>query len=141
MFVASTPIRVRYADTDQMGVVYHSNYIDYFEAGRTEAIRDLGFTYRDMEAMGIIMPVVEVNCKYLRPAKYDDLVTVKTTLTELPKDHKITFIQEIFNEENKLLVTGTVKLYFMEAKTMQRSKMPEQLYNKLKEYFADITSV
>src|SRR5690606_8333652 len=101
MFESTTQLRVRYADTDQMGVVYHSNYINYFEIGRTESIRDLGFTYKDMEAMGTIMPIVEVNCKYLRPAKYDDLITVKTTLKELPEDHKITFHQEIFNENGK----------------------------------------
>ena len=135
MFESSTTIRVRYADTDQMGVVYHSNYIDYFEVGRTESIRDLGFTYKDMEKMGIIMPVVEVNCKYLRPAKYDDLIIVKTILEELPTDHKIVFKQEIYHESGKLLVTGSVKLYFMHANTMERARMPEPLQSKLSSYF------
>lgn len=136
MFESRISFRVRYADTDRMGVVYHSNYIEYFEVGRTESIRNLGFTYRDMEASGIIMPVVEVNCKYLRPATYDDLITVKTYLKELPTDHRIVFHQEILNEENKLLVTGSVVLYFMEAKSMTRSTMPDILLEKLKPYFS-----
>ncbi len=138
MFKASTTLRVRYADTDQMGVVYHSNYINYFEIGRTEAIRALGFTYKDMEATGIIMPVVEVQCKYLRPARYDDLITVTTTLQQLPRDHKISFIQEIFNEQGKLLVTGSVTLFFMEAKNMQKSVMPAPLVEKLEPYFVKV---
>ena len=85
--------------------------------------------------MGIIMPVVEMNSKFLRPAKYDDLITVKTTLRELPTGHAINFFFEIFNEEDKLLNAGNVILYFMEAVTMKRAKMPAELEDKLKGYF------
>ena len=126
---------MHYALTDQMGVVYYGNYAQFYEIGRTEAIRQLGYTYKDIEAMGIIMPVVEMNSKFLRPAKYDDLITVKTTLRELPTGHAINFFFEIFNEEDKLLNAGNVILYFMEAVTMKRAKMPSELEEKLKGYF------
>ena len=126
---------MHYALTDQMGVVYYGNYAQFYEIGRTEAIRQLGYTYKDIEAMGIIMPVVEMNSKFLRPAKYDDLITVKTTLREMPTGHAINFFFEIFNEEDKLLNAGNVILYFVEAGTMKRAKMPNDLEGKLKGYF------
>jgi acyl-CoA thioester hydrolase len=135
MFTFATTIRVRYAETDQMGVVYHSHYFQYFEVARAESIRQLGFTYADMEKMGVIMPVIEVQCRYLRPALYDDLLTVKVILKELPVHHKIEFHQEVLNEKEELLATGKVILYFMEAKTMKRTVMPEQLLQKLQSYF------
>lgn len=135
MFTTQTKVRVRYAETDQMGVVYHSHYFQYFEVARAESIRQLGFTYADMEKMGVIMPVIEVQCRYLRPALYDDLLTVKVTLKELPVHHKIEFHQEVYNENGDLLVNGKVILYFMEAKTMKRTTMPEQLLLKLQPYF------
>ena len=132
---SETRFRVRYAETDQMGVVYHSHYFQYFEVARAESIRQLGFTYADMEKMGVIMPVIEVQCRYLRPALYDDLLTVNVTLKELPVHHKIEFHQEVYNENGDLLVNGKVILYFMEAKTMKRTTMPEQLLLKLQPYF------
>jgi acyl-CoA thioester hydrolase len=136
MFTTETQLRVRYAETDQMGVVYHSNYFPYFETARAESIRQLGFTYADMEKMGIIMPVIEVQCRYLRPALYDDLLTIKVILKELPVHHKIEFHHEVFNEKNELLATGKIILYFMESKTMKRTVMPEQLQKKLQPYFS-----
>ncbi len=136
MFTTETQIRVRYAETDQMGVVYHSNYFPYFETARAESIRQLGFTYADMEKMGIIMPVIEVQCRYLRPALYDDLLTIKVILKELPVHHKIEFHHEVFNEKNDLLATGKIILYFMESKTMKRTTMPVELLKKLEPYFS-----
>jgi acyl-CoA thioester hydrolase len=135
MFVTESKVRVRYAETDQMGVVYHSHYFQYFEVARAEAIRELGFTYADMEKMGTIMPVIEVQCRYLRPALYDDLLTIRVILKEMPANHKIEFHQEVYNEKGELLVTGKVILYFMEAKTMKRSSMPEKLQEKLQPFF------
>ena len=136
MFATETQLRVRYAETDQMGVVYHSNYFPYFETARAESIRQLGFTYADMEKMGIIMPVIEVQCRYLRPALYDDLLTIKVILKELPVHHKIEFHHEVLNEKGELLASGKIILYFMEAKTMKRTTMPEQLLQKLQPYFS-----
>ena len=136
MFVSETKIRVRYAETDQMGVVYHSNYFPYFESARAESIRQLGFTYADMEKMGVIMPVVDVHCRYLRPALYDDLLTIKTMLKELPVHHKIEFHHEVFNEKEELLAVGKIILYFMEAKTMKKAVMPQNLVKQLQPYFS-----
>jgi len=135
MFTSEMRIRVRYAETDQMNVVYHGNYAQYFEVGRVEAIRQLGISYKDMEATGTIMPVVEWTAKFLRPAHYDDLLTIRTILKELPVDHKIEFQQEVYNEIGKLLTVGKVKLYFLKAGTMEKTGMPEELRSKLKPYF------
>src|SRR5215470_7629912 len=135
MFSSEIKVRVRYAETDQMRVVYHSNFFLYYEVSRAESIRQLGFTYADMEKMGIIMPVIEVQSRFIKPALYDDLLTVKTILKELPVHHKIEFHHEVYNDKKELLATGKVILYFMEAKTMKRTTMPEQLLEKIKTYF------
>ena len=136
MFTSETKVRVRYAETDQMGVVYHSNFFPYFEAARAESIRELGFTYADMEKMGVIMPVVDVHCRYLRPARYDDLLNVRTTLKELPLQHKIEFHHDVFNEKEEHLVTARITLYFVEAGSMKKTVMPRQLQEKLQPYFS-----
>lgn len=135
MYITETQIRIHYALTDQMGMVYHGHYAQFYEIGRAEAIRQIGYTYKDIEAMGIIMPVVDIHSRFLRPAKYDDLVTVKTILKELPLHHKIVFHHEIYNEQDELLNTGDITLYFMDAKTMKRCEMPGELREKLFRYF------
>jgi acyl-CoA thioester hydrolase len=135
MFITETKIRVHYALTDQMGVVYHGHYAQFYEIGRVEAFRQIGCVYKDIEAMGVIMPVVEISSRFLRPAKYDDMITVKTFLKELPINHKIVFYSEIFNEQGELLNTGNVTLYCIEAKNMKRCDMPVELKEKLSPYF------
>lgn len=135
MYETLTQLRVRYAETDQMNVVYYGNYAQYFEVGRVESIRGLGISYKDIEASGVIMPVVEMHVKYLRSAKYDDLLTIKTTLRELPPDHKIEFYQEVFNESGKLLTSGKVVLYFLDAATYEKRSMPANLRGKLEPFF------
>ena len=136
MFSSETTIRVRYAETDQMGVVYHSNYFPYFESARAESIQHLGFTYADMEKMGVIMPLVDVHCRYLRPAIYDDLLTIKTLLKELPIHHKIEFHHEVFNEKGELLAVAKIILYFMESQSMKKTTMPAALLEKIQPYFS-----
>ncbi|HXB05526.1 MAG TPA: thioesterase family protein [Puia sp.] len=135
MYTSETKIRVRYAETDQMNIVYHGNYAQYFEVGRVEAIRHLGLSYKDLEATGIIMPVIEWTAKFVRPAHYDDLLTVRTTLKEWPVNHRIEFLQEVYNERGKLLTTGNVVLYFLLAKTMEKTNMPPEMEEKLKPWF------
>lgn len=135
MYITTTPIRVRYAETDQMDVVYHGNYAQYFEVARAESIRSLGFTYKDMEAMGVIMPIVEIKFNFLRPAHYDELLSVKTTLKELPENHRIEFHQEVYNESGKLLTVGHVVLYFLDATTREKTVMPALLRQKLEPFF------
>jgi acyl-CoA thioester hydrolase len=135
MYETLTQLRVRYAETDQMNVVYYGNYAQYFEVGRVESIRNLGISYKDIEASGVIMPVVEMHVKYLRSARYDDLLTIKTTLRELPVDHKIEFYQEVFNETGKLLTSGKVVLYFLDAATYEKKTLPANLREKLQPFF------
>lgn len=135
MFSSKTQIRIHYALTDQMGVVYHGHYAQFYEIGRTEALRSLDLTYKEVEASGVIMMVTEVHSKFLRPALYDDLITVVTTVKELPVHHKIIFHSELFNEKDKLLNIGDVILYFIDAKTMKRTTMPENMREKLVQYF------
>ncbi|MEP7319209.1 MAG: thioesterase family protein [Panacibacter sp.] len=136
MYESTTQIRVRYAETDQMNVVYYGNYAQYFEVGRVESIRQLGYTYKDMETSGVIMPVVEMHTRYLRPATYDDLLTVKTTLRELPDNHRCEFFQDVYNEQGKLLAAGRVVLYYLTADTRQKTLIPEALKEKLLPYFS-----
>ena len=135
MYQFTTPIRVRYAETDQMGVVYYGNYAQYFEVGRVETIRSLGMSYKAMEDMGVMLPVIEMNIKYLRPAHYDEVLNIQSTLKELPTDHRITFHQEIFNEAGKLITNGTVWLYFLDKETRKRVSIPKELQEKLEKYF------
>ena len=137
MYSFTTQIRVHYALTDQMGVVYHGHYAQFFEIARGEAVRDLGFTYKELEAMGIIMPVVDLHTRYLRPVQYDELINVTVSLKEMPLHHKILFHGEIHNNSGELCAMGTVTLYFMEAKTMKRTAMPEPLVQWLAPYFAE----
>lgn len=135
MYEHQSTVRVRYAEADPMNVVYYGNYAQYFEVARVESLRALGISYKTIEEMGIMLPVVELNIKYLRPAKYDDLLTMKTFIKELPIDHKIQFDQEIYNEDGKLLTIGVVKLYFMDNKLGKRVEMPELLRVKLTPFF------
>ena len=128
-------IRVRYSETDQMGVVYHGNYAQYFEVGRAEAIRNLGISYKDMEIMGVKMPVVEMHTQFIRSAQYDDLITIKTQLRELPQQHKIEFHHEVYNERKKLLTIGRVVLYFIQIETKEKVSMPPAFISKLAPFF------
>lgn len=135
MYEATTHIRVRYGETDQMGYLYYGNYALYFEVGRTDAIRELGLTYKEMEENGIIMPVAEVNIKYIRPALYDDLITVKTIIKELPTGSKIDFHTELYNEKGKLLNVGVTTLAFYDPVKKKTVEMPELLRSRLMPFF------
>jgi acyl-CoA thioester hydrolase len=137
MFITETQIRVRYAETDQMNVVYYGNYAQYFEVARAESIRNLGFTYKEMEAAGIIMPVVEMQTKFLRPAHYDDLLTIRTILRELPADHRVLFEHEVYNQEKILLTLGKVILYFVKMGSFEKTRMPENLRALLQSFFSE----
>lgn len=135
MYSTTIDIRVRYGETDQMGYLYYGNYALYYEVGRTDAIRQLGFTYRELEEKGVIMPVAELQVKYLRPAFYDDVITVKTILKELPTNHKIQFHSELYNHKGELLNVGVTTLAFIDARQKTRMNMPDALREKLAPYF------
>jgi acyl-CoA thioester hydrolase len=135
MYSATTQIRVRYGETDQMGYLYYGNYALYYEVGRAEAVRELGFTYRELEESGILMPVVELKAQYFRPALYDDLVTVKTLVKELPEGPKIDFHSELYNEAGQLLNKGITTLVFYNPKDKSKVNMPQVLKERLAPYF------
>lgn len=135
MYQSTTQTRVRYAETDQMNVVYYGNYAQYFEIGRVESMRSLGYTYKRMEDEGIILPVVELHTRFLRPATYDELLTIQTQLRTLPTSYHIEFFQDVFNEENKLLAAGRVVLYFLKKDTWKRINIPDDLKASLAKYF------
>ena len=126
----SISLRVRYGETDQMGVVYHGNYAHYFELGRTEWLRFLGVTYKDMETSGIMLPVISISCNFKKSAFYDDVLTVKTILVKKPFV-KIEFNYEITNQHNELITTGNTVLAFMNRETKKPVACPNYLLEKL----------
>ncbi|RYD52074.1 MAG: acyl-CoA thioesterase [Sphingobacteriales bacterium] len=138
MYTSETQLRVRYAETDQMGVVYYGNYAQFYEMGRAEAIRQLGFTYRELEALGIKMPVTGMTSRYLRPALYDDLLTIKTTLRKLPEGSLIEFHHEVYNEAGELLNTGSVSLVFYDFEKRQKALMHPQMRLRLEPFFTEL---
>ena len=123
--------RVRYGETDQMGVVYHGNYPQYLEMGRVEWLRVLGISYKDMEINGIILPVISLQLNYKKSAVYDDLLTVRTILRKKPQV-RIEFDYEIYNEEGELLAEANTVLAFMDAKKNKPIRCPEYILEKLK---------
>lgn len=127
---SSTKLRVRYSETDQMGVVYHGNYAQFFELGRTEWLRSLGVTYKDMEISGIMLPVISLKCNFKKSALYDDVLTIKTFLKKEPMV-KIEFDYEIVNQNNQLICTGNTVLAFMNSKTMRPTRCPDYLLKGL----------
>ena len=129
-------IRVRYADTDQMGYVYYGNYARYYEIGRVEALRSIDFHYKVMEDEGVMMPVYENHSRYLKPARYDDLLSVKVTLEKLP-GVRVVFHYEIRNQEGTLLNTGETTLVFQRMDNGKLCMAPEKLLQKLKPFFIE----
>lgn len=134
MFINEVKYRVTYADTDQMGYMYYGNYAKLYEIGRTEALRNIGFKYKDMEAAGIMMPVYENYSKYLLPALYDDFLTIKVTIKTLPTVRCI-FDYEIFNEAGSLLNIGQTTLVFSRMSDNKLCKPPQNLMLLLNKYF------
>lgn len=123
-------LRVRYAETDQMGVVYHGNYAQYFEMGRVEWLRNLGVSYKAMEDAGVMLPVVSLTMNYKKSAFYDDLLTVRTIFKKLTSV-KIEFDYEIYNEKQELLTTGHSLLVFVDKKTGRPTMAPTYISEKV----------
>ena len=123
-------VRVRYSETDQMGVVYHGNYAQYFEMGRVEWLRNIGFSYKFMEEKGIMLPVVSLNINFKKPARYDDLLRVRTVFKS-QTSVKIEFDYEIYNEQNELLTIANSILVFVDMKTARPTVPPDYILDKL----------
>jgi acyl-CoA thioester hydrolase len=126
-------IRVRYAETDRMGYVYYGRYAEFLEVGRVEALRALGFTYKTMEDDGVLLPVHELSIHYHQPARYDDLLTVRTMVRELPVA-RIVFDYEVRSENNVLLTTARVCLVFVQKTTGRPVRAPQALVTSLAAY-------
>ena len=134
MISHDTQIRVLYRDTDKMGVVYHANYIAFYEAARTEMFRSIGLPYTALEEQGIVMPIVEVESKYKSPAYYDELLTVRATIKELPAVRAIVEY-EVYNEAGQLLNTGKTILGYVNIERKRPCRAPKEFIDELQKYF------
>ncbi|MEI5984301.1 MULTISPECIES: acyl-CoA thioesterase [Sphingobacterium] len=134
MFSYQHQIRVRYAETDQMGYVYYGNYASYYEVARTEMLRSTGVSYKELEDMGVMLPVTDLNSKYLKAAKYDDLITINIYIREKP-GIRIKFEYELFNEAGELLNTGFTQLVFVDMEKGRPCKPPQVFVDKMAPFF------
>jgi len=134
MYQSETTVRVRYGETDQMAYVYYGFYAMYYEVARVESLRQLGMTYKAIEAMGIIMPVLENHSKFIAPARYDELLRIVTTIRERP-GVRIKFEYDIYNEENKLIHHGETLLAFVDKKTNRPCRPPQAMAEVLEPFF------
>lgn len=127
--------RVRYGETDQMGYLYYGNYAQYYEIGRVETFRHIGFPYlRLEEEFGVMMPVKSMQMRFLRPAKYDNLITIRTILKDFPEE-RAWFRTELYNEKGKLLNAGDIRLAFADMKTGKGCLPPKEMLDAVKSYF------
>lgn len=134
MYRNETQIRVRYAETDQMGYVYYGHYAAYFEVARVEMLRSLGFSYKILEEEGVILPVLNYSIKYIKPAFYDELLKIKIFLKELPAT-RIRFDYETFNEKDELINIAETTLVFVNKKTGRPTAPPKDLLEAMKRFF------
>ncbi|WP_374949185.1 acyl-CoA thioesterase [Mucilaginibacter sp.] len=134
MFTHATRIRVRYGETDQMGYMYYGNYAEFFEVGRVEMLRSLGLSYSAMEASGVMMPVLELHSKYLKPARYDEEIAVNVSMAKMP-GVKIHFKYELYNEKQELIHVGETLLAFINMNTGRPCLPPQDFLDKLKPFF------
>ncbi|MBN1791867.1 MAG: acyl-CoA thioesterase [Bacteroidales bacterium] len=134
MYCFESLIRVRYGETDRMGYLYYGHYPEYFEVSRTDMIRSLGLSYKEIEDMGIIMPVRSLKVDYRLPARYDELLKVKSCLSKLP-EIKLDIDYEIKNEEDKLICTGNTVLAFVDVKSRRPRRAPDFFLEAVRRYF------
>ena len=137
MYHHSHQLRIRYSETDQMGYVYYGNYAAFLELGRVETLRSLGISYKSLEDQGVMLPVVHFSINYRAPAKYDDLIVVKTTITQMPTA-KILFDYGVLNAEGKLLADAHTVLVFMDEVSRRPMKCPEAIITALQPYYSDV---
>lgn len=135
MFTHETQVKVRYAETDQMGIVYHGNYAQYYEIARTECFEaSSGMTYASMEEEGVMLPILEFQSKYLKPALYNQVLTIKTTVMTLPSVRLIVEY-EIYNEEKQLINIGKTTLVFVDRESRKPCHPPESFMKNIRQYF------
>ncbi len=134
MFINEVQLRVRYAETDQMGYVYYGNYATYFEVARVETIRALGFSYKELEDSGVMLPVLDMKTKYIRPAKYDDLLTIKVIINQMPTT-RFHFTYEVYNEQKTLLNVAETTLVFVDMKSGRPRMAPDNILKSIESHF------
>ena len=130
MISNSIQFRIRYSETDQMSFAYHGNYVQYLEMGRIELLREIGIPYKEVEASGIILPVIDLNIKYLKSANYDDLIILETTLVKLPTV-KIEFSYKLFNEKKELITTASTTLAFLKIESKRPTRVPKEFLDEI----------
>ena len=135
MIRSETKLRVRYGETDQMGYAYYGIYAQYYEVGRVEAMRIVGFSYKMVEERGVLMPVTEFSINYKKPAYYDDEITIITTLKEMPSGLRLPFEYECYNSAGELLNTGKVTLVCLDKTTNKICKIPNWLLSAFEPFF------
>lgn len=135
MYTHETEVRVRYSETDQMGYVYYGNYAQYYEIGRTDMLRSLGMDYVSMERSGVMLPVLELSSKYIKPAYYDQLITIRTIVEKLP-GVRIHFKYELYNEQKELINIGATTLVFVDMEKNKPCQPPVDFMERLQVYFS-----
>lgn len=133
-YISESSVRVRYQETDQMGIVYHANYLVWFEIGRTDYIRQLGFSYRKLEELGLLLPVVDVHCRFLQPARYDDELLIHTSI-KAHNGSKLVFYYEAKRKKDQQLLARGSTTHLWTTKTMKRVNIRQthsDIYKKLK---------
>lgn len=135
MFSHSTKLRVRYAETDQMGYMYYGNYAQFYEVGRVEMLRSLGMTYKSMEDSGIMMPVLDLKCKFIKPALYDEEITICVTMAKMPSV-RIHFAYQLFNEKQELINEGETTLVFIDIKRNKPCLPSKDFMERLQQFFS-----
>ena len=136
MFVFESKVRVRYVETDQMGIVHHSNYAQYYELARTECFEACsGMTYAAMEADGVMLPILDMSSKFIKPALYNQILTIKSIVKELPSV-RLKVEYEIYNEANELINTGITTLVFVNKTTRRPCQPPESFMKNVRQYFS-----
>ncbi len=133
MITSENKIRVRYDEVDKMGYVYHGNYAKYYHISRTELFRKLGLCDKELESQNVILPVIEMTVRYLKPVFYDDVITIKTTLKELPTS-RMKFFHKVYNQNHEIINEASSTLVFVNSNTRKPMRVPEIILNKLKSY-------
>ncbi len=133
MITSENVIQVRYDEVDKMGYVYHGNYARYYHISRTELLRKVGISDRELESQNIILPVIEMNIRYIQPVYYDDFITIKTKLLELPET-RMKFQHEVINQDDEIINIANSTLVFVDSNTRKPMIIPEIILNKLEAY-------
>ncbi len=134
MITTENKIEIRYDEVDKMGYVYHGNYAKYYHISRTVLMNQIGICDRELEKQNIILPIIKMNIRYLKPVFYGDIITVRTSLKELP-EIRMQFYHEVLNQNSEIINKAESTLIFVDSKSRKPIRIPENVFNKLQSYF------